>query len=99
MCKSDEEYQPLGTNPWIGESQSYIDNPEYRPSAGNAPPGQEATAPAAATPSVGTASYDPDTGGYVGSDGQVYTQQDLAGNPHHVTKEPSSWQTMLNPAV
>jgi phospholipid/cholesterol/gamma-HCH transport system substrate-binding protein len=95
MCKSDEQYQPLGTNPWIGESQSYIDNPEYRRAASNAngPP----SAPPAGVPSVGTASYDPKTGAYVGSDGHAYTQTDLANTTKATNKE-SSWQSMVNPA-
>jgi len=42
---------------------------------------------------IGTASYDPATGTYVGPDGSVYTQADLANrNPPERT-----WQTMLLP--
>jgi phospholipid/cholesterol/gamma-HCH transport system substrate-binding protein len=47
-----------------------------------------------AGPAVATAEYDPETGTYVGPDGKVYRQTDLA---HQVVKE-MSWQTMMTPA-
>jgi phospholipid/cholesterol/gamma-HCH transport system substrate-binding protein len=47
-----------------------------------------------AGPAVATAEYDPETGTYVGPDGKVYRQTDLA---HQVVKE-KSWQTMMTPA-
>jgi phospholipid/cholesterol/gamma-HCH transport system substrate-binding protein len=37
--------------------------------------------------------YDPATGTYVGPDGKVYTQSDLA----HTAPEKKTWQTMLTP--
>ena len=40
-------------------------------------------------PSVATAKYDPRTGRYVGPDGKLYQQSDLA------TKAPKTWQDML----
>ncbi|MDJ0441101.1 MCE family protein [Rhodococcus qingshengii] len=92
ICKSDEEYQPLGTNPWIGESQSYVDNPEYDPGA------TPAAAAAQHPPSVGTASYDTATGNYVASDGLTYTQADLA-KPAGAQNKEYSWQSMLSPPV
>jgi phospholipid/cholesterol/gamma-HCH transport system substrate-binding protein len=41
-------------------------------------------------PSVGTAKYDPRTGRYVGPDGKLYQQSDLA-----TSKAPKTWQDML----
>ncbi|GGL13178.1 MCE family protein [Nocardia jinanensis] len=95
ICKSDQDYQPQGTNPWIGDSQPYLDNPEYRPSAYSegAP-----SAPPDATPAVDVATYDPSDGSYVGSDGRSYTLHDVAPAAAATRKE-SSWQTMLNPAL
>jgi hypothetical protein len=41
-------------------------------------------------PSVAIAHYDPHTGRYVGSDGKLYQQSDLA-----TSKAPKTWQDML----
>lgn len=93
MCKSNEEYQPLGTNPWIGESQPYDGDPQHRPSAHTAP-GAGATAPPG--PPVHTAAYTTD-GAYVGSDGQTYRQLDVAAGAGTPGEE-LTWQTMMTPA-
>ncbi|WP_405136557.1 MCE family protein [Nocardia sp. NBC_01388] len=92
ICKSDQEYQPLGTNPWIGESQKYIDNPQFHPSSYTGPASGSGAPPGA---SVTTALYNPD-GSYLGSDGLRYRQLDVAANSGTPGKE-STWQTMLTP--
>ncbi|WP_067681996.1 MCE family protein [Nocardia miyunensis] len=66
MCDSDKPYVPQGTNPWRENPTPTIDNPQA--------PAAPASAP---TPHVGTASYDPATGGYLGGDGTVHTQPGL----------------------
>lgn len=66
-CDSDRPYVPKGTNQWRENPTPTVDNPQ-------APADQ----PVPATPPrVGTASYDPATGGYVGGDGTVHTQRGL----------------------
>ena len=44
-------------------------------------------------PSIAAAEYDPATGTYVGPDGHVYTQANLARS----ATEEQTWQTMLLP--
>jgi phospholipid/cholesterol/gamma-HCH transport system substrate-binding protein len=91
MCESDEQYVPLndGTN-WKGDPNATLsgqDIPQLPPGSPPVPP------PAApAPPPVAVAEYDPATGSYVGPDGKVYTQADLAQNPNEQT-----WQSMLVP--
>ncbi len=89
MCDSDKPYRPLGTNPWIGESQAYVDNPQYHPSA--YVPGAGATGPP--RPTVSTAAYSTD-GVYTGPDGRTYRQTDVATN----TGRQPTWRTMMSPA-
>ncbi|MFI7194180.1 MCE family protein [Nocardia nova] len=64
-CDSDRPYVAQGTNPWRENPTPTVDNPQA-PAAAATPP-----------PRVGTAAYDPATGGYVGSDGTVHTQPGL----------------------
>lgn len=92
MCESDEQYVPLndGVN-WKGDPNATLSGqdvpqlPPGSPPAHAVPPGSTPTAPIAA------AEYDPSTGTYVGPDGKLYTQSNLA--------EPASkgktWQSML----
>ncbi|CAN5604620.1 MlaD family protein [soil metagenome] len=42
-------------------------------------------------PQLATAEYDPDTGSYLGPDGQVYKQSDLS----RAAAEPKTWESML----
>lgn len=93
MCKSDQDYQPLGTNPWIGESQPYVDNPQYHPSAYTIPGVGPSPPPA---PTMSTAAYTTD-GSYTGPDGRTYRQIDVAANAGAPGKE-LTWQTMMSPA-
>lgn len=94
MCKSDEEYVPLndGFN-WKGDpnaTETGQDIPQPPPGT----PGSTALPPAAAdAPPIAVAFYDPASGSYVGPDGRVYTQSDLASSNGGRT-----WQSMLTPA-
>ena len=88
MCESDEQYVPLneGTN-WKGDPNATLSGqgiPQLPP--GSPPPA------AAPPPPLAVANYDPATGTYVGPDGKVYTQANLAQNPNEQT-----WQSMLVP--
>ncbi|AMU69566.1 MlaD family protein [Mycobacteroides abscessus] len=96
LCESQENYIPLndGYN-WKGDpnatdsGQAIPDlGPGHSPPAGGpAPPPQGTSIPMA------VAQYDPSTGSYLGPDGQVYTQADLADN----RPKEQTWQSMLTP--
>jgi phospholipid/cholesterol/gamma-HCH transport system substrate-binding protein len=96
MCESNENYVPLndGLN-WKGDpnatlsGQAIPQQPPGPPQAGQ--PGPPATAVAQPTPPIAVAYYDPATGSYVGPDGRLYTQTDLAPNANN----DKSWQSML----
>jgi phospholipid/cholesterol/gamma-HCH transport system substrate-binding protein len=99
LCESDEQYVPLndGYN-WKGDPNATLSGQDIP----QLPPGTPPAAapgpvpPPAATPSpppVATAEYDPATGKYVGPDGKLYTQSDLA----QPAPEEKTWQTMLLP--
>lgn len=97
MCESDQEYVPLndGFN-WKGDPNATYTGqsvPQFRPGeepAGQAPPPSPTGLPPAPIPAV---QYDPGTGMYVGPDGRMYTQSDLAQG---AVKE-QTWQSMLIP--
>jgi phospholipid/cholesterol/gamma-HCH transport system substrate-binding protein len=96
MCESDENYVPLNDGlSWKGDPNATLsgqDVPQLPPgSLPRVPPPAPAAAPAA--PAVAAAQYDPATGRYLGPDGQMYTDTDLAQN---APKE-KTWQTMLMP--
>lgn len=83
LCESDEVYVPLndGYN-WKGDPNATL--------SGQAIPQLPPEAPA---PEIAVAQYDPATGVYVGPDGKVYAQGDLAqSSPGERT-----WQSMLTP--
>ena len=93
LCESDEQYVPLndGEN-WKGDPNATLsgqDIPQLPP--GSPPP--DAAPPAPAPPPIAVAPYDPATGSYVGPDGKVYTQSDLA----HTAPEEKTWQNLLIP--
>jgi phospholipid/cholesterol/gamma-HCH transport system substrate-binding protein len=96
MCESDENYVPLndGYN-WKGDPNATTSGQPIP----QAPVGPTTTidapqgAPAVGPPPISVAQYDPSTGTYVGPDGQMYTQTDLARNAN----KPQSWQDMLLP--
>ncbi|MBB5161552.1 MCE family protein [Mycobacterium sp. AZCC_0083] len=100
QCESDEPYIPLndGFN-WKGDPNATLtgqgvpqfDQGDPLPDGSPAPPpprNEQAPLPIAA------AEYDPNTGTYVGPDGKVYTQSNLARGAD--TKP--TWQEMLFPA-
>jgi len=105
MCESEENYVPLNDgNNWKGDPNATYtgqDVPQLPPGA--PPPAQslpQEPPPAQGVPSgppplvpIGTASYDPATGKYVGPDGHTYTQSDLA----QTAPKDKTWQTMLIP--
>ena len=93
-CESDEQYVPLndGYN-WKGDPNATLsgqpvpDIPPDVPVAVTPPPPGTPPLPIAA------AEYDPASGKYVGPDGKVYTQSNLAGGA--AGERP--WQSMLVP--
>ena len=94
MCESNENYVPLndGYN-WKGDPNATLSGqaiPQLPPGT----PGSTAPPPKGpAPPPLAVAEYDPATGTYVGPDGHVYTQSDLARGPG---KE-QTWQSMMTP--
>ncbi|BCQ07306.1 mammalian cell entry protein [Mycobacterium heckeshornense] len=97
MCESDEVYVPLndGFN-WKGDPNATYTGqgvPQFRP--GEEPPGQAPPPrpPGPPPPPIAVVQYDPATGMYVGPDGRMYTQADLARG---AVKE-QTWQSMLMP--
>ena len=95
MCESNENYVPLndGYN-WKGDPNATLSGPGRSRSCRRArhlrkqpPP------PGPAPPPIAAAEYDPATGTYVGPDGRVYTQSNLARS----ATEEQTWQTMLLP--
>lgn len=93
MCESDEEYVPLndGLN-WKGDPNATLSGQDIPQQPPGSPP-QAAAAPAPPPPPIAAAEYDPATGTYIGPDGKVYTQADLAQS---APKE-QTWQSMLIP--
>jgi phospholipid/cholesterol/gamma-HCH transport system substrate-binding protein len=91
MCESDENYVPLneGYN-WKGDPNATLSGQPVPQLPPGAPPPDTA---AAVIPPIATAEYDPATGTYVGPDGQIHTQADLARGG---TQE-RTWQDMLLP--
>jgi phospholipid/cholesterol/gamma-HCH transport system substrate-binding protein len=94
QCESDEFYVPLndGYN-WKGDPNATLSGQPIPHVPPQVPPAQEAPPPGPAPPPLAAAEYDPATGTYVGPDGRVYTQANLA----HPAAEEQTWQTMLLP--
>jgi phospholipid/cholesterol/gamma-HCH transport system substrate-binding protein len=93
LCESDEQYVPLneGEN-WKGDPNATLsgqDIPELPPGT----PSPDAATPSPAPPPIAVAPYDPATGTYVGPDGKVYAQSDLA----LTAPEEKTWQNLLIP--
>ena len=105
QCESNEDYVPLndGFNwkgdpnaTWTGQGVPEFDPGQPRPAQSppaSAPPGSPLAFTGPAPLPTPAAQYDPATGTYVGPDGQVYTQSNLA---HGADKE-KTWQQMLTP--
>ena len=94
LCESGENYVPLndGYN-WKGDPNATLSGqaiPHVPPSA---PPAGQPPPPVPAPPPIAAAEYDPASGTYVGPDGHVYTQSNLARG----AAEEQTWQTMLLP--
>ena len=94
MCESDEQYVPLndGYN-WKGDPNATLSGqavPQLppEPAAGPAP-----AAPTSGPAPIAAAEYDPATGTYVGPDGRLYSQSNLAQS----TSPDRTWQSMLIP--
>jgi phospholipid/cholesterol/gamma-HCH transport system substrate-binding protein len=94
MCESDEQYVPLndGYN-WKGDPNATLSGqgvPQLPPEPAadpNTPPPGPASAPIAA------AEYNPATGTYIGPDGRLYNQANLA----QTAPAERTWQSMLIP--
>ncbi|MGE2689774.1 MCE family protein [Mycolicibacterium pulveris] len=86
MCESDEHYVPLNDGySWKGDPNATLSGQDIP---------QLPTAPVAPPPApIAVAEYDPATGSYVGPDGRMYSQSNLA-TP---AEEERTWQTMLLP--
>jgi phospholipid/cholesterol/gamma-HCH transport system substrate-binding protein len=99
MCESDEQYVPLNDGLfWKGDPNATTTGQSVPqlPKGGLPPsPGANwhpsANSPAQQPP-VAAVPYNPATGSYVGPDGRIYTQSDLAFSPKGKT-----WQSMLIP--
>jgi phospholipid/cholesterol/gamma-HCH transport system substrate-binding protein len=95
MCESDEQYVPLndGFN-WKGDPNA-TSTGQSVPQPPPGTPGSTITpAPAPPPPPpIAAVAYDPATGTYVGPDGRIYTQANLA----KAAEQEQTWQTMLLP--
>jgi phospholipid/cholesterol/gamma-HCH transport system substrate-binding protein len=91
MCESDENYVPLndGFN-WKGDPNATLSGQSVPPPPST--PGSTAVA-SPAPPPIAAAAYDPATGTYVGPDGHIHTQANLANS----AATHRTWQTMLLP--
>ncbi|CAA0131936.1 Uncharacterised protein [Mycolicibacterium vanbaalenii] len=94
MCESDEDYVPLndGYN-WKGDPNATISGQAVPQLPPGSPPAEALPPPPPAPPALAAAEYDPASGTYVGPDGRVYTQSNLARS----AAEEQTWQTMLLP--
>jgi len=96
MCESNEYYVPLndGYN-WKGDPNATLSGQPIPQLPPGSPPAQAAPPPGPAPPPIAAAEYDLATGTYVGPDGRVYTQSNLARS----ATEEQTWQTMLLPPM
>jgi phospholipid/cholesterol/gamma-HCH transport system substrate-binding protein len=95
MCESDQNYVPLNDgNNWKGDPNATLSGqgvPQQSPQIPSPPTGPPA--PESPPPPLAMAQYDPATGAYIGPDGHVYSQSDLAKS----APQQQTWQTMLMP--
>lgn len=94
MCESSENYVPLndGWN-WKGDPNATLSGQAVPQLPPGTPPAEVPPPPGPAPPPIAAAEYDPANGTYVGPDGRVYTQSNLAQG----ATEERTWQTMLLP--
>ena len=94
QCESDENYVPLndGYN-WKGDPNATLSGQPVPHVPPRVPPAESTSQPAAVPPPIAAAEYDLSSGTYVGPDGHVYTQADLARGAN----EEQTWQKMLLP--
>jgi phospholipid/cholesterol/gamma-HCH transport system substrate-binding protein len=94
MCESNENYVPLndGYN-WKGDPNATLSGQAVPQLPPGTPPAEAAPPAGPAPPPMAAAEYDPANGTYVGPDGRVYTQSNLAQGAN----EEQTWQTMLLP--
>jgi phospholipid/cholesterol/gamma-HCH transport system substrate-binding protein len=94
MCESDEQYVPLndGFN-WKGDPNATMTGQSVPQPPPGTPGSTISRPPAPLPPPIAAAEYDPATGTYVGPDGRVYTQANLARG----AEQGQTWQTMLLP--
>lgn len=86
LCESDEPYVPLNDGYyWKGDPNATL--------SGQGVPQLPPGAPDAAPLPIAAAEYDPATGTYMGPDGRMYTQSDLA----QTAPGDRTWQSMLTP--
>ncbi|CAN5332760.1 MlaD family protein [soil metagenome] len=83
MCESGESYVPLndGMN-WKGDPNATLSGQPIPQLAPTTPP-----------PAIASAEYDPATGSYLGPDGNVYRQSDLASGSD------TTWESMVAPPL
>jgi phospholipid/cholesterol/gamma-HCH transport system substrate-binding protein len=93
MCESDQQYVPLndGYN-WKGDPNATLSGQGVPQLPENTPPAP-AAAPQPPPLPISIAEYDPATGSYLGPDGKLYTQADLA----QTAPKERTWQSMLTP--
>ena len=97
LCASNEQYVPLndGMN-WKGDPNATLSGqgiPYFSPDPAASPPVAAPPSSGPDVPPIAAAPYDPATGTYIGPDGRVYTQADLAKG----AAGEKSWQSMLVP--
>jgi phospholipid/cholesterol/gamma-HCH transport system substrate-binding protein len=95
MCESDQNYVPLNDgNNWKGDPNATLSGqgvPQQSPQIQSPPSGQPP--PESPPPPLAVVQYDPATGAYIGPDGHVYSQSELATS----APQQQTWQTMLMP--
>lgn len=94
MCESNENYVPLNDgNNWKGDPNATLSGQDIPQLPPGTPPAQAAPPPGPAPPPIAVAQYDPATGTYLGPDGHVYSQANLA----QTAPKERTWQSMLIP--
>jgi phospholipid/cholesterol/gamma-HCH transport system substrate-binding protein len=94
ICESNENYVPLndGSN-WKGDPNATLSGQDIPQLPPGSLPAVGPSAPGPSPPPIAAATYDPATGTYLGPDGRVYTQADLAQG----ARQDQTWQSMLIP--